>query len=156
MVSTEMRLKGLIYHELGHIWHECKGIARFHGEYLKEKAILQLYREGIAMVCEQILCKDECYYHQGEEWAEWCKNNLIEIKKEYWKRIENGKSVQDFFGDWNDYKGYPDTGYYLGAQFIRYLMCKYPFNRIASLPYQRLYDEYRIWSVLDDEAERNK
>lgn len=48
--DTEMRLKGLIYHELGHIWHECKGIAWFHGESLKEKAILQLYREGIAMV----------------------------------------------------------------------------------------------------------
>jgi len=154
--DTETKLKGLIFHELGHIWHECKGIARFHGEYLKEKAILQLYREGIAMVCEQILCHDECYYHQGEEWAEWCKDNLFEIRKEYWKRIENEKSVQDFFGDWNDYKGYPDTGYYLGAQFIRYLMCKQSFDRIASLPYQELYEEFRIWSDLGDEPDCNQ
>ena len=30
--DTETRLKGLIYHELGHVWHECEGVAWFKAE----------------------------------------------------------------------------------------------------------------------------
>ncbi len=146
--DTETRLKCLIYHELGHVWHECEGVAWFKTECLRERAILQLYREGIAMVCEQILCGDESYYHQGKEWINWCKENLIEIKKEYRNRIEHEQDVRDFFGDWNDYKGHSDTGYYLGAQFIRHLMHKQSLKEIAALSYKELDEAYKRYSDL--------
>ncbi|MDU5651742.1 MAG: hypothetical protein E6038_11695, partial [Clostridium perfringens] len=69
---------------------------------ISEKALFQLYSEGVAMLFEQLLCGDENYYHQNQEgWIDWCENNLIELKREYLIRITNSESVQDFFGDWN-------------------------------------------------------
>lgn len=144
--DTEERMKALIYHEVGHIWHDCEGFLREDFDSPDKKAILQLYREGVAMVFEQILCQNMDYYHQGDAWSNWCREHLYEIKNEYMKRIMRGESVQEFYGDWNEYKGYSDTGYYLGAQFINYLMKKYTFKEIASLSYDELYKGFESYA----------
>lgn len=143
--DNKEKMQGLIYHELGHIWHEYEGVSGFAYQSTSELAIQQLYREGIAMACEQILCSNMTYYHQGEEWSVWCEENIGKIKKEYFRRIENQESVREFYGDWNYYEGFSDVGYYLGAQFIRYLMKYYSLKEIATLSYKELYQRFEAY-----------
>lgn len=147
--DNKAKMQGLIYHELGHIWHEYEGASGFTYQSASERAMQQLYREGIAMVCEQILCSDMTYYHQGEKWAVWCEENIGRIKKEYFRRIENQESVREFYGDWNHYEGFSDVGYYLGAQFICYLMKYYSLKEIATLSYKELYQRFEAYASLE-------
>ena len=49
----------------------------------------------------------------------WCNENKRRLFKEYRSLAERGESVQDFFGDWCNFEGYSDIGYYLGAELIR-------------------------------------
>jgi len=114
--DCEIKLKGLIYHELGHIYHdENRKVEAFDNEDL-----YQLYSEGMAMIYEQCLCNDLDFYHQYDnKWKDWCKANLNVLAKEYLKRVENKESVQDFFGDWSRYLGHSDIGYYLGTEVIK-------------------------------------
>jgi hypothetical protein len=140
-------LQALIFHEIGHIWHKIVGKMFFPTNCPREQSILQLYQEGIAMVCEQILCNDSGYYHQNKgNWLEWCLTNEVEIKKEYLYRISIDESTQDFFGDWCNYKGYSDVGYFLGCQFIKYLQTKYKLKEIANLPYEALITEFKSFA----------
>ena len=143
--DTEEQMRALIYHEIGHIWHKYEGSGDFEDESPKEAAIRWVFREGIAMVCEQTLCDDEHYYHQGAEWVNWCRKNLCEIKREYLRRIDCEESVQDFFGDWSSFMGHPDVGYYLGTQFIRYLLGRYTLKEAASLSCERLLSEFECF-----------
>lgn len=129
----ENDMKALIYHELGHIYHslfECRQLINTK----REQAIRQLYREGIAMIFEQTLCNDENFFHQNiNGWLEWCKANDDLIKNEYLKRIKSKESVQDFFGDWCSFMNHSDVGYYLGTEFIRFLMKEYSLKEIAGM-----------------------
>ncbi|HRX44383.1 MAG TPA: hypothetical protein P5059_04005 [Candidatus Dojkabacteria bacterium] len=124
-------LRALLYHELGHVWHD---IQRDGSDMDNRSSIFQLYQEGIAMVFEQTMYDDTNYFHQyKDDWLDWCLNNEGEIKKEFLRRIQSKDSTQDFFGDWCNYKGYSDVGYFLGAQFIRYLLKKYTLTEIAKM-----------------------
>jgi len=133
-------LKALIYHELGHVWHD---IQRDGSNIDNSSSIFQLYQEGIAMVFEQSLFNDINFYHQNRDgWLDWCLKNELEIKKEYLKRIDNSESTQDFFGDWCNYKGYSDVGYFLGTQLIRYMLKKYTLEEIAKMDMILISNEY--------------
>lgn len=91
------------------------------------------------MVCEQMLCGDDEFYHQNKNgWLDWCKKNENEIKKEYLRRLDEKESVQDFFGDWCSYKGHSDVGYYLGCQFVKYLMKVNSLKEIAGFNYSEV------------------
>lgn len=136
-------LKALIYHELGHVWHD---IQREEMSVEKNSSIFQLYQEGIAMVFEQTMFNDPNYYHQNRDgWLDWCLKNEKEIKEEYLKRINNNQSVQDFFGDWCNYKGYSDVGYFLGTQFVRYMLKKYPQIEIATMNISKISEEFSLF-----------
>lgn len=138
-------LEALIYHELGHVWHD---IQREGMGVVKNSSIFQLYQEGIAMVFEQSMFNSSNYFHQNRDgWLDWCLSNEKEIKKEYLKRINNNESVQDFFGDWCNYKGYSDVGYFLGTQFVRYLLKKYPLREIANMNGVKIYQEYGQYCI---------
>ena len=145
--DNKKKMQALVYHELGHIWHECAGSIGFMCQSAREHAIQQLYREGIAMVCEQILCSNMSYYHQGREWRIWCEENTERIKQEYFQRIENQEGVREFYGDWNHFEGYSDVGYYLGAQFIHYLMRNYSLKEIATFSYKELYQGFKEYAL---------
>ncbi|QOV20664.1 hypothetical protein INP51_06945 [Blautia liquoris] len=136
----------LISHEIGHIWHMSAG-GRFHcRKTQKEKAVFQLYSEGVAMWCEQKLCGDDGFYHgHKKDWLVWCKENIMGIKHEYFRRVQNNISVQDFFGDWCNYKGYSDVGYYLGCRFVRFLLSKYDLYQMVSLNNDILFDEFILF-----------
>lgn len=130
---SEEDMVALIYHELGHIWHFL--FERKKRMYTKkERALRQLYREGVAMVFEQTLCGDSGFYHQNKDgWLDWCRSNEKRIKQEFLKRLESGCSVQDFFGDWCSFMGHSDVGYYLGAAFVRYIMKTHSFAETAKM-----------------------
>ena len=112
----------------------------------KNSSIFQLYQEGIAMVFEQTMFNDANYYHQNRDgWLDWCLKNEKEIKEEYLKRINNNQGVQDFFGDWCNYKGYSDVGYFLGTQFVRYMLKKYPQIEIATMNISKISEEFSLY-----------
>ena len=140
-------IQGLIFHEVGHIWHKVNGNFNSPVNSQKEKSICQLYQEGLAMVCEQILCNDNNYFHQNKNgWLEFCQKNELSLKKEYLNRLNSDSSTDDFFGDWCSYKGYSDIGYYLGCVFIKFLQKKYSLAEIANLPCSTLLNEFEIFS----------
>lgn len=135
----EKNLSGLILHEIGHLWHKLNGNFNLPDFTKRRKSIEQLYCEGIAMVCEQILCGDDEFYHQDKDgWLNWCCEHESELKKEYLSRLNSKESVQDFFGDWSSYNGHSDVGYFLGCRFIRHLMKRYPLKDIANMKYKTL------------------
>ena len=130
-------LSALIYHELGHIWHFILNKELEDSDSIvttREKAIAQLYEEGIAMLVEQILMDKGEYYHQYDKnWLGWCEKNEAMLAKEYLRRIIENDSVQDFFGDWCSFMGHSDTGYFLGCRFIRHMLESYSLKEIATM-----------------------
>ncbi len=116
----EADVKALLYHELGHLWHDRCRSTRQSIESPKERALWQLYREGVAMYCQQLLCEDFGFYHQDKKgWLDWCKGNRAALFREYIRVVEQGESHRKFFGDWNSYLGVSDIGYYLGCELIK-------------------------------------
>lgn len=145
--GDEVNMRALILHEIGHLWHKLNG--KLHiSEYTKrQKGIAQLYCEGVAMVCEHILCGDDEFYHQDKDgWLSWCYENENDIKKEYLRRLDNKDSVQDFFGDWCSYKGHSDVGYFLGCRFVRYLMKTHSLKEIANMKYKALNKAFTVFA----------
>lgn len=140
-------ISSLIYHELGHIWHDSVGKLHFKTDMQSEKSIWQLYQEGVAMYFEQMLCNDFSFYHQNKNgWLNWCIKNKENLFIEYMRRVENDESTQEFFGDWSNYQGYSDVGYYLGCEFIKSLLTNYSLNEIANLNLEAITKEIKNYS----------
>ncbi len=117
--GDERNMIGLVYHELGHNWHFQNRHAKAWGGTPKEKALWQLYTEGVAMCFEQNLCGEPHFYHQDRGgWLNWCRGHESMLAAAYRDRLETG-DVQDFFGDWCSFEGRSDTGYYLGGELVR-------------------------------------
>lgn len=135
----EENMRALIFHEIGHLWHKLNGNLRILEFTKRRKGIAQLYCEGVAMVCEHILCGDNDFYHQDKDgWLDWCYKNENEIKREYLRRLDEKESVQDFFGDWCSFNGHSDVGYFLGCRFIEHLMKTHSLKDIANMKYRVL------------------
>lgn len=141
------RMFVLIAHEMGHLWHQAMGGAFGQAGTVDEKAVFQLYSEGVAIWFEQSLYgQDDFYLENHDGWLDWCTAHHTEIKREYGRRIQQKESIQDFFGDWERYQGYSDVGYYLGSQFVRWLLEKYPLPEMLRLPILKLKQEYQIYA----------
>lgn len=133
-------MAGLIYHELGHVWHNKmrSGIMK----PFENRALWQLYREGVAMYVEQLLIDDKRFYHQDKDgWLNWCQGNNKDLYNVYLNRIIKGDSICDFFGDWNNYDGKSDIGYYLGCELVKELSYKYSITQLANLEQNDVYDQ---------------
>lgn len=129
----ERSMVALLYHELSHVAHsKIRHQPSISASSQKEKSIWQLYAEGFAQRYEQILYKDGFYHQDTDGWLDWCKANHNKICKEYLYRISNDLSTQDFFGDWVNFNGYSDVGYYLGCEFIKYIGKDYSTTEIAN------------------------
>ena len=156
--GDETNMRALILHEIGHLWHKVNGHLYIPDFTKRRKAIQQLYQEGVAMVCEHILCGDDDFYHQDKDgWLDWCRENETEIKKEYLRRLDAKENVQDFFGDWCSYNGYSDVGYYLGCRFIGYLLKSHSLKEIARMNYRTLNKHFSEYAntVIDPLAPEN-
>lgn len=137
-------MTGLLYHELGHIWHYSVRTKDFGSEAAKDRALRQLYCEGIAMYAEQLLCEDDRFYHQDADgWLAWCEANRRELCREYLRRIDSGGSVQQFFGDRCSYNGKSDIGYYLGCELVRALADGCSLRELADMELSEVEDRFR-------------
>ena len=145
--GDETNMRALILHEIGHLWHKLNGNLHIPEYTKRRKGIAQLYCEGVAMVCEHILCGDDEFYHQDKNgWLNWCYENENDIKKEYLRRLNEKESVQDFFGDWCSYNGRSDVGYFLGCRFVRFLMKANSLKEIANMKYKVLNKAFKEFS----------
>ena len=127
-------MTGLIYHELGHVYHNQYGILERTFDNNRQPFLWQLFTEGIAMYFEQALVDNFSYYHQDKNgWKLWCDNNLKQILKDF----NNDLNImtfdnQRYFGDWVKYNNHSDVGYYLGTKFVHYICNNRRFDDVLS------------------------
>ena len=142
--QDEDSMCGLIYHELGHVYHKQYGLFRQHSDDNRQKFVWQLFTEGIAMYFEQVLVNDLNYYHQNRDgWKEWCDNHFQQILEDFNAELPTmTRSTQRYFGDWVNYCGRGDVGYYLGTKLVRYLRDKYCFEQLINMEIEDVYKEY--------------
>ncbi len=125
-------MTGLIFHELGHVYQEQYGVLRRELASLPDQLLWQLFTEGVAMVFEQELAGDPEHFHQyNADWKRWCDAHAELILQSFRDDLpvmthEN----QRYFGDWVRFLDHGDTGYYLGARFVRFLLEADGFDNI--------------------------
>lgn len=146
----EKAMYGLIYHELGHLYHKQ------HGRYIErpdgpDGFIWQLFSEGVAMCFEQTLMGDASFFHQDTDgWAAWCARELARLSADFLADLPvMTRADQRYFGDRVYWNGKSDTGYYLGARFVRYLLAERTFDEVIRM------DEDSIRRGYLDFAERS-
>lgn len=139
---------GLIYHELGHVYHKQYGMFRQQSPNSCCNFVWQLFTEGIAMYFEQVLVNDFDYYHQDKNgWLEWCNNNFQQILQDFCNDLPTmTKLNQKYFGDWVSYHGKGDVGYYLGTKFVHQLCDKYDFEQLINLTIDDIYQEFLFFA----------
>ena len=125
-------MTGLILHELGHVYHSQYGTLQIRTDSLPDRFLWQLFTEGAAMVFEQEATGDREYFHQYDaEWIDWCQRHAERIKRSFYADLKSMTvENQRYFGDWVRFEGHGDTGYYLGALFVRYMMQNADFDRV--------------------------
>ena len=123
---------GLICHELGHVYQGQYGILNRTFDNDADSFLWQLFTEGAAMYFEQTLAENPGYYHQDKDgWKKWCDDHLAEIKADFARDLKTMTfASQRYFGDWVEYNGHSDTGYYLGCQFVRYILSMHEFDEM--------------------------
>ncbi len=125
-------MTGLIIHECGHLYHKQYGSSKTEVKSPEDPLLWQLFSEGVAMVFEQEVIGDEEYFHQDKNgWKSWCDKHAEHIKQSFCCDLKTmTPETQRYFGDWVNFEGYADTGYYLGAQFVRYMLRQDSFDGI--------------------------
>ena len=98
-------LQGLIYHELGHLYHSQHG------------RVPQVAQEGP----EHFL------------WQLFSDKDLLGMTP----------SNQRYFGDWVNYSGHGDVGYYLGSHWIQSLLKHWSFDEIICFSQESFVAHYR-------------
>ena len=144
----EDSMYGLIYHELGHVYHKQYGMFHQQSDNNSQNYVWQLFTEGIAMCFEQTLVDNSNYYHQNKNgWLEWCDNHYQQILADFYHDLPTmTKSNQKYFGDWVSYRGKGDVGYYLGTKFVQQQCDKYDFEQLINLTIDEIYQEFLFFA----------
>ena len=139
---------GLVYHELGHIYHKQYGVLYQQTADSDRNFVWQLFTEGIAMYFEQALVNNFNYYHQDNNgWLEWCDCHFQQILLDFYNDLPMmSRSNQRYFGDWVSYHGKGDVGYYLGTKFVQQLHSKYNFQQLINLTIEDVYKEFLLYA----------
>lgn len=134
-------MRGLIYHELGHVFQAQYGVLIQKSTDSAKDFVWQLFTEGVAMYFEQALVGDTEYYHQDKNgWKAWCDEHFDDILMDFKSDLPDmTPKNQRYFGDWADYCGRGDVGYYLGARFVHFLLQKYEFENVINLDAETVY-----------------
>lgn len=135
----------LVYHELGHVYQAQYGLLEQESQNQRKNTVWQLFTEGIAMYFEQSLVGDFEHYHQDKNgWKNWCESHLLQILEDFDRDISTTTRYgQRYFGDWCDYNGYSNVGYYLGTKFVHDLVAKTPFDELITLDIDSVYCRYQ-------------
>ena len=125
-------MTGLVYHELGHVYQAQFGVLHRDAEQAGDDFLWQLFTEGIAMVFEQEVAGSPEYFHQDKNgWKAWLDAHLQSLAADFRKDLETmTPSSQRYFGDWVNYEGQLDAGYYLGARLVRHMLAAAPFDEL--------------------------
>lgn len=145
-------MNGLVLHELGHVYHAQYGLFEPVCESASDRFLRQLFNEGIAMVFEQELTCGAEYFHQDRGgWKERCARNTAYIARSFYADLEGmTPENQRYFGDWVRFDGMPDTGYYLGARFVRFLLAEDSFDSIIQFAGDKIREGFiRFMSSLE-------
>lgn len=140
-------MRGLIYHELGHVYQAQYGILEQETDSCEKEFVWQLFTEGIAMFFEQAIIGDLNYYHQNKDgWKEWCDEHFDQMLRDFKADLPTMSSQsQRYFGDWADYHGKGDVGYYLGARFVHHLLEGYEFDELISFSINKTCEEFEAF-----------
>ena len=130
----EDTMLGLIYHELGHVFQAQFGVLERDLPEGRQSFLWQLFTEGVAMVFEQEVAGQPEVFHQYDgEWKDWCGGHFTQIVRDFTADLPGmTQASQRWFGDWVQYEGRGDVGYYLGCRFVRFILEKYAFAEILS------------------------
>lgn len=125
---------GLIYHELGHVYQAQFGVLERELPEDRQSFLWQLFTEGIAMVFEQEAAGTPGVFHQYDgAWKTWCDEHFDQIRRDFDADLSAMTFAnQRWFGDWVEYLGRGDVGYYLGCRFVRFILEQYAFDSILS------------------------
>lgn len=132
--QSKAALTGLMAHEFGHVvhfhWRERAGLADETGPWW------QLYIEGFAMWCEQLI-QDRASWHIRREvdnqWESWCQENVGWLAGEFLRRVDEGEDLRPFFGSWFELQGVKQTGYFLGYELVKRMRETASLEKIALL-----------------------
>jgi len=128
-------LRGLIAHEVGHLVHFAWR-AR-HGKPIGSGSWWQLYEEGFAQTCEDMILDSGSVHQAGSgrdgDWLKGCRDRQGWLAAEFLRRVDANQEVKDFFGSWFEIQGYSETGYFLGRAVIRELEKRLSLKEIAVL-----------------------
>jgi len=149
---TIEKIEALVAHELCHVVHfEIRGEENLPDDVEDNnyiKGIWNLYEEGFAQFFQYRLLGKEVD-SRGREWLERCNANEKQLKKLYLTALhDKEKGTRDFFGDWFEVLGISDTGYYLGAEFIKSLDKQYNIEDIGKLQFREI--ENHVIRFLND------
>lgn len=137
---------GLIAHELGHLWHDQQTGRKLTAGTQKERSLLRLYDEGMAMAYEQLLMGNDHFFHQDKGgWLSRCRRKEETLKADYMGRVMSGESTDCFFGDWQYVEDISDAGYYLGSRFIHHLLKTKSLERTAALSMKEIEGLFVDW-----------
>lgn len=131
---SEKEMYGLIYHELGHVYQAQYGILKRDCADSADALLWQLFTEDIAMYFEQTLIGDPEFWHQDRYgWRAFMDAHFEKLKRDFCEDLNTMNSrTQRYFGDWADYHGFGDAGYYLGTKFVRFLLERHTFDQIIA------------------------
>lgn len=134
---------GLVYHELGHVYHSQHGNLEQTSGDNRRDFVWQLFTEGFAMYFEQALVGDFDFFHQGSEWKKWCDDHFEQILTDFDRDLPAiTRFDQRYFGDWASYFGHGDVGYYLGNRFVHRLRESYSVDALINLDIESVYELY--------------
>ncbi len=135
---------GLIYHELGHVYQAQYGVLERQCATSADEFLWQLFIEGIAMCFEQELIGDANFYHQDQNgWKSFMDDHIMQLKHDFAADLAvMDRHTQRYFGDWADYQGYGDAGYYLGTQFVRFILKGHAFDEIISFDLSKVREQF--------------
>ncbi|MEW5941913.1 MAG: hypothetical protein AB1750_19795, partial [Chloroflexota bacterium] len=126
-------IHGLVSHEIGHVVH--RHWRSQNNKAIGEGAWWQMYEEGFAQRCESLMSGEDSWHEEAnqDDWLEWCQTHRGWLAEEFLKTVEEGKSVNPFFGSWFEIEGKSQTGYFLGYEIVRELENEYNLKEIALL-----------------------
>ncbi|MCR5375230.1 MAG: hypothetical protein K6E71_00550 [Lachnospiraceae bacterium] len=141
---NENDMNGLILHELGHVFQAQHGLFELNTANSSDRFLWQLFTEGVAMFFEQEIVENPEYYHQDRNgWRDWCERNLAGIAGAFAEDMHSmTRENQRYFGDWVDYEGRTDVGYYLGTRFVRFLAETESFENVIRYDIENVREGY--------------
>lgn len=143
--ETLPAMQGLVYHELGHLYHGQHGRLHQPVNSGPQKFVWQLFTEGVAMCFEQEMVGDPDFFQQDQGgWQDWCREHFPSILEDFDRDLPGmDRFQQRYFGDWVRYQGWGDVGYYLGARFVRQLLSTASFDQVIQLSLEEVCRLYR-------------